>query len=64
MAFRPAWASTCAGDLDLGGPDLQRVVLDPAGLGIDLSELLLRDAADLAGLIKEDGAATCGALVE
>ena len=34
------------GDADLRRPDLLRVVLDPAGLGKDLRELLLRHRRD------------------
>ena len=45
-------------------PDLQRVVLHPAGLGKDLSELLLRRGADGARMIENDGARTGRALVQ
>ena len=51
---------------DLAGarPDLRRVVLDPARLGIDLLVLLLRDADHLATVVEDHAARARGALVE
>ena len=51
-------------DADLRRPDFLRVVLDPAGLRKDLCELLLRDRADGAVVIEDDGARTGRALIE
>ena len=63
-ASTPAWASACRATSSWAGPDLLRVVLDPAGLGKDLAELLLRHGANAAARIEENGAGTGGALVE
>src|SRR5205807_10552326 len=52
------------GDADLGGPDFERVVLDPAGLGEDLGEFFLRDGPDAAVMIEDDGPGAGGAFVE
>ena len=40
--------------MQLSVPDLVGVVLYPAGLGIDLRKLLLRNAADLTLLVEQD----------
>src|SRR5215469_7976415 len=48
----------------LAGEDLHGIVLDPAGLRVELLELLLRDGGDGAGLVEEDGAGACCALIE
>jgi DNA-binding transcriptional LysR family regulator len=45
-------------------PDLLRVVLDPAGGGEELRELLLRDRADGAIVVEDDGPRAGGALIE
>src|SRR3569832_1523808 len=52
----------CRGEL--AAPDLQRVMLDPARLRIDLRQFLLGQRDDAAALIKDDAARTGGALVE
>ena len=52
------------GDADLRRPDLLRVVLDPPGARKDLREFLLRDRADRAVVIEDDGARAGRALVE
>ena len=49
---------------ELGRPDLVGVMLDPAGLGEILGELLLRDAAHLALGVKKDAAVGRGARVQ
>ena len=51
-------------DARLRRPDLAGVVLDPAGLREDLPELLLRDRADRARMIEDEGAGAGGALIE
>jgi hypothetical protein len=48
----------------LRGENLLGIVLDPAGLRVDLRELLLRDAHQRAVLVEDDGARARGALVE
>ena len=53
-----------AGCGELGAPDLQRVVLHPAGLGVDLRQLPLRLRHDVAAFVKNDAAGAGGALVE
>ena len=50
---QPSAGQRGPGDLELAGPDLQRVVLDPAGLRKDLRKLLLGAGADRAGMIKQ-----------
>ena len=45
-------------------PDLRRVVLDPARLGIDLLVLLLRDADDLAAVVEDHAPRARGALID
>ena len=52
----------CAGEL--GGEDFKGVVLDPAGLRIELLELVLGHSGNCAGVIEEDGARAGGALIE
>ena len=49
---------------ELQAPDFQRVMLHPAGLGIDLRQLFLRHGHGLAAGIKHDAAAAGGALVQ
>src|SRR5690606_16729452 len=53
-----------AGSGELRGPDLERVVLDPAGPGIVLAELALGLGDDAAGVVEDDAARTRGALVQ
>ena len=48
----------------LRGPDVQRVVLHPAGLGVDLAEGVLGPGDDLPRLVEQDGPGTGGALVQ
>ena len=52
------------GYAQLRRPDLFRVVLDPAGLGEDLLELLLRDGRDVAVLVEDDRPRARGALIQ
>ena len=51
-------------DLARAAPDLGRVVLDPAGLRVDLLVLALIDVGDAAVLVEEDEARAGGALVD
>ena len=53
-----------AGGGQLQAPDFQRVVLHPAGLGVDLWQFLLRHGNDVAAGVKHNAAAAGGALVE
>jgi hypothetical protein len=53
-----------AGHAHLAAPDFHGVMLDPAGLGVDLGEFLLGHADALARLVEQDGAGTGGALVQ
>ncbi|MNM67892.1 hypothetical protein D3C81_794360 [compost metagenome] len=48
----------------LGGPDFHGVVLDPAGLWVDLGEFALGHTGDIGVVVEDDGAGTGGALVE
>jgi hypothetical protein len=48
----------------LRGPDLLRVVLDPAGAGEMLRELALRGRDDVAVVVEQDGERAGRALVE
>ena len=52
------------GDFELAGPNLQRVMLDPAGLGKVLGKLLLGAGADCPRVIKQDRARTRRALIQ
>ncbi|MPN11366.1 hypothetical protein SDC9_158667 [bioreactor metagenome] len=45
-------------------PDVQRVVLHPAGLGVDLTKGVLSAGDNLPRLIEQDRAGTGGALVQ
>jgi hypothetical protein len=49
---------------ELRGPDLLRIVFDPARLRIDLAELALRHRDDAALAVEHDAARARGALVE
>ena len=53
-----------ATDLDRCRPDFLGIVLDPAGLGKDLRQLLLRRGDGLARGVEDDGAGAGGALVD
>ena len=55
LAFRPAWPVPRARPR-AAVPDLVGVVLDPAGLRIDLAEFTLRHRDDAAAGVKHDGA--------
>ena len=46
------------------GPDVQRVVLHPAGLGVDLAEGVLGPGDDLPGPVEQNGPGAGGALVQ
>ena len=62
--LQPGLGDRLARGRQLRAPDLQRVVLDPAGLWEDLPELALRHRDDAAHLVEDDAARTGGALVE
>ncbi len=51
------------GDAHLGGPDVHRVVLHPAGAGINLGKFLLHHGPDLPLPVEEDAPGAGGALV-
>src|SRR5690606_20527800 len=53
-----------ARDVEGGGPDLLRIVLDPAGLRVMLRELALRGGKRLQAPVENDGAAAARALVD
>ena len=48
----------------LAAPDLHRIVLDPAGLRVNLGKLLLRNTDTVPGLIKQNGSRTRGSLIK
>ena len=48
----------------LRGPDFQRIVLHPAGLGVDLAEGVLGAGDDLPGPVEQDGPGAGGSLVQ
>src|SRR6185312_5640051 len=50
--------------LELGFPDLFRIVFDPARLCEYLTEFLLCDAVDVSGAVEKNGTRACGALVD
>ena len=64
LAVEPGVGESAAADLDGGAPDLLRVVLDPAGLGEDLRQFLLRRGHGLARAIEHDRARAGRALVD
>jgi hypothetical protein len=51
-------------DAELRRPDLLRVVLDPAGIRIDLFNFLLRDGADAPGMIEDNRAGAGRSFIE
>src|SRR5207247_5961102 len=53
-----------AGDLELAGPNLTRVMLHPSRLREDLFEFLLSDATDSALVIKDNCAGTGRTLIQ
>ena len=53
-----------AGCGELAGPDFLRVVLDPAGVRVDLPKFLLRHGQHRAVGLEDDAAGAGGALVE
>ena len=53
-----------AGDFELGMPDFSGVMFHPAGLGINLRELLLGTADGIAFMVEEDRPRGSGALVK
>ena len=61
---RPELAERLRGHAALTLPELQRVVLDPAGLRVVLGKGLLRHRGDAAAAVKENGAGAGRALVE
>ena len=60
----PALARRAADDLDAARPDLLRVVLDPARLGVDLLVFLLIDRDDGPGVVEHHEAGAGRALIE
>ncbi len=48
----------------MGAPNLLRIVFDPAGLGVDLGEFLLRLGHDSSVSVKNNAAGAGGALVQ
>ncbi len=46
------------------GPDLHRIVLDPAGLGVNLFMLFLVDGDDLAAVVEDHEPGTGGTLID
>ena len=55
-AVRPELAERLRGHAALALPELQRVVLDPAGLRVVLRKGLLRHRGDAAAAVEENGA--------
>ena len=53
-----------AGAVELGLPDLQRVMFHPARGRIGLAEFLLGDGQGVAPFVEDEGTAAAGALVE
>ena len=51
-------------DAGLRGPDLQRIVLDPPRLGINLGEFPLRHGADRPTVVEDDRPGTGGSLIQ
>ena len=64
FAGKFGFGQNVASDFELGVPNLAWVMLDPAGLGEDLLEFLLRDRMNLAALAEQDGAGTGCPLIE
>ncbi len=64
VCLEPGVAESLGGDADLRRPDLQGVVLHPAGAGVVLLELLLGDCLDLALPVEHDGSRAGRALVQ
>ena len=62
--LQPRLGQCLFGRGQLGAPDFARVVLHPAGAGVDLRQLLLRRGNDAALRVKHDGAGAGGALVQ
>ena len=64
LGLDPRLGQRALGDLRDIGPDLSRVVLDPAGAREDLFVFLLVDGDDLALGVEDDAAGRGGALVD
>ena len=62
--LEPRLGERAAADLDSGAPDLLRIVLDPARLGKDLGQFLLRRSDGPAGGVEHDGPRAGRALVD
>ena len=60
----PAFGDTFGQGCHLRGVNVHRILLDPAGLRIDLSDRLIRQGNDPAVPIKEDRPRACGAFIE
>src|SRR5256885_2799514 len=61
---QPRLGQCRAGDRDLRAPNFARIMLHPTGLWEELLELPLRDGADRAGVVKDDGTGTGRSLVQ
>jgi hypothetical protein len=61
---QPGTGQHLAGGSQLGGPDVVRVVLDPARLREDLPKLALRHGHHVAQAIEHDAARAGGTLVQ
>ncbi len=59
-----AFDERASNDLLRARPDLNRVVLDPAGLGVNLIVLFLVKADDATAVVKDHKAGAGGALIE
>ena len=64
VRVRPELAERLRGHAALALPELQRVMLDPAGLRVVLRKGLLRHRGDAAAAVEENGAGAGRALVE
>jgi len=63
-SFEPGLGERGPGGIELGLPNLERIVFNPARFRIKLLELTLDDSAHLARMIKDDRARTGSSLVE
>jgi len=64
VGLQAGFGEHLARGVELAAPDLARVVLDPAGLGIDLAEFALRHRDEVALRVEDDAARAGGSLVE
>ena len=64
LCMQPGLGECCAGGGELQAPDFSGVMLHPAGLRVELRQFFLRHGHGLALAVKDDAAATGGALVQ